>query len=165
MTVTLVVAVARNGVIGRDGGMPWRLSTDLARFKVLTLGHPVVMGRKTWESMPKRPLPGRTNIVITRDPGFSAEGALVAHSLDKALEAARSAEGGDDVKIIGGGQIYAAAMGAADRLDVTHVMIEPEGDTRFPDIDPALWRVSSSEDVPAGPKNDFATRFVVYERR
>ncbi len=162
MPVTFVVAIAENGIIGRDGGMPWRLSTDLQRFKATTMGKPIVMGRKTWESFPKRPLPGRRNIVITRDPDFQPDGAEVHHSLVDALSAA----GADEVEVcvIGGGQIYRQALSMADRLDVTHVLASLDGDTEFPQINPAEWRVVSSVDVPAGEKDSHATRHVVYER-
>src|SRR5690554_556640 len=163
MKTTLVVAMAENGVIGRDGSLPWRLSTDMRRFKETTMGKPVVMGRKTWESFPKRPLPGRHNIVITRDRDYRAEGATVVGSLDEALAAARQ-EGAAEVCIIGGGEIYAQALASADRLDVTHVLAAIEGDTRFPPIAPEIWHVVSSEDYPAGEKDTYATRHVVYER-
>ena len=164
MRVRVVVAVAENGVIGRDGGMPWRLSTDMKRFKATTMGKPVVMGRKTWESFPKRPLPGRHNIVVTRDPAYIAEGASVAPSLDAALALAR-ADGAGEVCVIGGGEIYAAALPLADSLDVTHILADIDGDTYFPAIDPALWRVASSAAFPAGDTDSHATRHVVYERR
>ena len=164
MRVTLVVAGAENGVIGRDGGMPWRLSTDMKRFKARTMGKPVVMGRKTWESFPKRPLPGRHNIIVTRDPAYAAEGASVVASLDAALALART-EGAEEACVIGGGEIYAAALPLADRLDVTHILAKIDGDTRFPAIDPAIWRVVSGEDVPAGEKDSHPTRHVVYARR
>lgn len=164
MRVTLVVGVAENGVIGRDGGMPWRLSSDLRRFKATTMGKPVVMGRKTWESLPKRPLPGRHNVVVTRDPAYRAEGATVAGSLDEALAIARG-EGADEACVIGGGEIYAAALPLADTLDVTHVLAEIDGDTLFPVIDPKLWQAVSNEDHPAGEKDSHATRHVVYRRR
>lgn len=164
MRVTLVVAIAENGVIGRDGGLPWRLSTDMKRFKATTMGKPVVMGRKTWESFPKQPLPGRHNIVITRDRGYVADGADVVSSLDEALALAR-ADGAEEVCVIGGGQIYAHALPAADRLDVTHVLAEIDGDTRFPPIDPETWYAVSSEDHAAGEKDTHATRHVIYERR
>ncbi|MCO5145972.1 MAG: dihydrofolate reductase [Aquamicrobium sp.] len=164
MRIRLVVAVAENGVIGRDGGMPWRLSTDMKRFKATTMGKPVVMGRKTWESFPKRPLPGRHNVVITRDPAYAAEGASVAASLEDALALAR-AEGAQEVCVIGGGEIYAAALPLADSLDVTHILVEIDGDTRFPAIDPAIWREASSENFPPGDRDSHATRHVVYERR
>jgi len=165
LSISLVVVVARNGVIGRGGGLPFRMSTDMRRFKALTVGHPVVMGRKTWESFPRRPLPERTNIVVTRDPGFAADGAVRAGSLEEALGIARAAPGGEAIKVIGGGEIYAQAMPLADRLDVTHVEAEVEGDTRFPVIDPAAWHPHESVDVPAGDRDDFASRYVVYLRR
>jgi dihydrofolate reductase len=156
MRIRFVVAVAENGVIGRDGAMPWRLSTDMKRFKATTTGKPVVMGRKTWESLPKRPLPGRLNIVVTRDAAYAAEGACVAASFDEALALAC---------VIGGGEIYAAALPLADSLDVTHILAEIDGDTRFPAIDPALWQEISSEEFPAGDKDSHATRHAVYRRR
>src|SRR5690606_39551890 len=142
MKVTLVVAIAENGVIGRDGDLPWRLSTDMKRFKATTMGKPVVMGRKTWESFPKRPLPGRHNIIVTRDPAYAAEGASTAVSLDAALALAR-ADGAEEACVIGGGEIYAAALPLADTLDVTHILAEIEGDSWFPAIDPATWRAAS----------------------
>lgn len=164
MKVTLVVGIADNGVIGRDGGLPWRLSTDLKRFKQTTMGKPVIMGRKTWESLPKPPLPGRHNIVVTRDNGYVASGATVVSSLEDALAAARS-EGAAEASVIGGGEIYRLAMPFADRLDVTHVLSSIEGDTHFPTIDPQEWNIISSEDFPVGEKDSHATRYVVYERR
>lgn len=169
MRIAIHVAVAQNGVIGRDGGMPWRLSTDLRRFKMDTMGKPLVMGRKTWESFPSRPLPGRLNIVVTRDEAYHAEGGETVSSLDEAFalaaqQAGRTA-GVDELCVIGGGQIYAQALPAADRLHVTHVLAEVEGDTVFPSIDPAVWELVSSEDFPAGEKDTHATRHAVYERR
>ena len=162
-TITLVVAIAENGVIGRDGGLPWRLSADLRRFRATTMGKPIVMGRKTWESFPKRPLPGRRNIVITRDRDYRSDGAEVFHSLDEALAAAGSNSG--EICVIGGGEIYRQVLEAADRLDITHVLAAIDGDTRFPPIDPATWRVVSSEEIPAGEKDSHPTRHTVYERR
>jgi dihydrofolate reductase len=164
--VALIAAVARNGVIGRDGEMPWRLSTDLKRFKRLTMGKPVIMGRKTFEAIGK-PLPGRTSIVVTRSPDFAADGAVVAPDLDTALsrageEAARMAA--TEVAVIGGGEIYAAMIDRADRLFITHVEATPEGDTRFPPIDPAVWRTVASERIDAGEKDSEATTFAEYER-
>lgn len=164
MKVTLVVGIAENGVIGRNGGLPWRLSTDLRRFRETTMGKPILMGRKTWESLPKRPLPGRLNILITRGEEYRAEGAQVASSLDEALSLAAAA-GAGEVSIIGGGEIYAQSLPRADRLDVTHILAEVDGDTRFPPIDPDIWRVVSSEDVPAGENDSHPTRHTVYERR
>ncbi|MBO6716797.1 MAG: dihydrofolate reductase [Rhizobiaceae bacterium] len=163
MTISIIVAIAENGVIGRDNGLPWRLSTDLKRFKALTMGKPIVMGRKTWEGLPKRPLPGRRNIVVTRNPEYEAEGADVFGSLDEALAA--GTECGGEVCVVGGGQIYAEALGRADRLHVTHVEATADGDTSFPVIDPERWQVGHEERVPAGEKDDHPTRYTVYERR
>ncbi len=159
--LSLIAAVAENGVIGRDGDMPWKLSTDLKRFKAITTGKPVVMGRKTFASI-GRPLPNRLNIVVTRDDAFAADGVTVAPDLDAALAAAGPA---DEVMVVGGGEIYRAFMARAERLYITHVAATPDGDTRFPPIDPAVWDVVSSEDVPAGPADSAATRFVIYARR
>ncbi|MEX0956772.1 MAG: dihydrofolate reductase [Rhizobiaceae bacterium] len=160
MTVSIVVAIAENGVIGLDNGLPWRLSTDMKRFKALTMGKPIVMGRKTWESMPKRPLPGRRNMVVTRNAAYEADGADVFGSLQEALEAA-----GGDACIIGGGEIYAQGLAHADQLHVTHVETAAEGDTVFPEIDRGVWKNVSEERVPAGERDQFATRYTVYERR
>lgn len=167
VTVAIIAAVARNGVIGADGAMPWRLSTDLRRFKALTLGHPVVMGRRTFEAI-GRPLPGRTNIVVSRRDGFAPEGVTVAPSLAAGLAAGRhaaAAAGVDTLFVIGGGEIYRAALPVAGRLLITHVEAEPDGDTRFPAIDPAEWAAVAEESVPAGATDSAATRFVNYERR
>lgn len=164
MTVALIAAVARNGVIGADNAMPWRLRADLQRFKQLTLGKPVVMGRHTFESLGK-PLGGRLNIVVSRQSGFAPDGVTVASSLEAALlRGAREAGPSGEVMVIGGGQLYAAAIGRADRLYITHVDATPPGDTRFPEIDPGVWRAVSREAVPAGEKDSAATEFVVYER-
>jgi len=169
MDVVIHVAIAENGVIGREGGLPWRLSTDLKRFKAETMGKPIVMGRKTWESFPKRPLPGRLNIVVTRDPAYRPEGAEVVHSLGDALALARTRgrcmAGIDEICVIGGGEIYAQALPLADRLSVTHVEAAVEGDTRFPPIDPDVWQAAGSQEFPAGEKDSHATRHVLYERR
>ncbi len=166
MRISLIAAVAANRVIGDGSGMPWRLSTDMKRFKALTMGKPVVVGRKTFETLGK-PLPGRTNIVVTRRAGFRPEGVIVAVDLDSALVQAQhvAAEtGADEVMVIGGGEIYAAAIAAADRLYITHVDAEPVGNTRFPSIDPMVWRATRREPVPAGEKDSAATVFTVYER-
>jgi len=169
MEVVLIAAVAENGVIGRDNGLPWRLSTDMQRFKATTMGKPIVMGRKTWESFPRKPLPGRLNIVVSRDPAYRAEGAETVTSLHDALKLAeirsRCVSGADAICIVGGGEIYRQAIELADRLDITHVRASPEGDTRFPAIDPQEWREASAEDHPAGEKDSHSTRHVVYVRR
>lgn len=167
MEISLVVAVTRNNVIGRDGGLPWRLSTDLRRFKALTLGKPVVMGRVCYDSI-GRPLPGRPNIVITRNRDFTGEGLIVAHSLNDGLAAAEAEAlrlGVDEICVIGGGVVYREVMDRATILHVTHIEAEIEGDTFFPAIDPAIWEAGPAEHVPVGEKDDFPTRFVTYRRK
>jgi dihydrofolate reductase len=159
--LSIIAAVAENGVIGRDGDMPWKLSTDLKRFKALTTGKPVLMGRKTFASI-GRPLPNRLNIVVTRDGAFAADGVTVVADLDAALAAAGEAE---EVMVIGGGEIYRAFIERAERLYITHVAATPDGDTHFPAIDPAQWSVVASEDVPSGPSDSAPSRFVTYARR
>ncbi|MGE3877409.1 MAG: dihydrofolate reductase [Parvibaculaceae bacterium] len=148
--IAFVVAVARNGVIGRDGGLPWRISSDLKRFKAITMGKPVIMGRKTWESLPRRPLEGRTNIVVTRQRGYDAPGALVAASLGEALAKAE----GEEVCIIGGGELFREALPIADRLYLTEVDLDASGDVYFPEIDRKSWIEISREVHPRGPKDD-----------
>ncbi len=146
-TVVLVAAVARNGVIGADGSMPWHIPADLKRFKRLTMGHPMVMGRKTFESMGL--LPGRRSIVVTRDPTWHAPGVEVADSLDTAIELAAGPGIDADpvVMVVGGGEIYAQAMDRADRLEITHLDRDAPGDTMFPAIDPAMWVVAEREEA------------------
>ncbi|CAN5250079.1 dihydrofolate reductase [soil metagenome] len=166
LRVSLIAAVAKNGVIGDGTGMPWRLSTDMQRFKRLTMGRPVVVGRKTFEGF-GRALQGRTNIVVSRHPQMWPQGVIAARDLPAALEIAKTEaerSGGDEVMILGGGEIYAETIGLADRLYVTHVDAAPAGRTRFPPIDPEVWRAVSREAVPPGPKDSAATTFVVYER-
>ncbi|PWE54414.1 diacylglycerol kinase [Metarhizobium album] len=165
--ISIVVAVSENGIIGRDGDMPWRLSTDLMRFKALTLGKPVIMGRKTLQSI-GRPLPGRPNIVITRDAGFVFPGVHVVHDIDAAIDLAGTLAldvGATEIAVIGGGEIYRQAIGRTDILYVTHVDHAVDGDTRFPAIDPGLWEKVSEEAVPAGERDSYATRFAIYRRR
>lgn len=160
MIVSLIAAVADNGVIGRDGGLPWRLSADLKRFKQLTMGKCLVMGRRTYESV-GRPLPGRTSIVVTRDPEWKAvPEVLVAHSLDEALGLAK----GEEVFLAGGESVYEEGLTRADRLYLTHVHAEVEGDTRFPEVDLDHWRVVREERHEADDRNAFAQTFRVYER-
>lgn len=165
--INIVVAVATNGVIGREGGMPWRLSTDLKRFKATTMGRPVIMGRKTFRSIGKA-LPGRTNIVVTRDDTFTADGVQVANSVEAALRLGQSiamTEGTDAVSVIGGGEIYQQAFAHADRVFLTHVECAPDGDTHFPTLDPTEWHKEHEENIPAGPKDSAATRYAVYRRK
>lgn len=138
--IVIIAAVARNRVIGRQNQLLWNIPEDMAHFKALTTGHTVVMGRKTWESLPPRfrPLPGRRNIVITRQTACTDPGAEIADSLENALKLASSAA---TVFIIGGEQIYTLAMAVADRLEITEVDLEPEGDAWFPEIDPVDWKI------------------------
>src|SRR5712691_2832613 len=140
--LTLVVAVAENGVIGNKGALPWRIPEDLKRFKALTLGKPCIMGRKTWDSFPKKPLPGRTNIVITRDRSWRADGATVAHSFDDALTLAER-EQPSEIAIVGGAEIYKAGMPLAARIELTEVHIAAEGDTHLAPFDTNVWRESA----------------------
>ena len=168
MDIAIYVAIAENGVIGREGGLPWRLSTDLKRFKADTMGKPIIMGRKTYEGI-GRPLPGRLNIVVTRDKTWRADGIEVAHSLDDAIALAkvrgRCMAGAQEICVVGGGEIYAQALPLADRLHVTHVLASVDGDAHFSSIDPNTWQVVSAEGFPAGEKDSHATRYTVYERR
>jgi dihydrofolate reductase len=165
--VALIAAVADNGVIGDGDGMPWRLSTDLRRFRALTLGKPVVMGRRTFAAIGK-PLAGRTNIVVTRQAGFASAGVTVAHDLDAALDLALDsarAAGVAEAMVIGGGEVYAQAMARAGRLYVTHVHASPPGTAHFPVIAADSWRLVSSEEFSAGENDTAATTFAVYEPR
>lgn len=160
MIRSLIVARARNGVIGRGNAMPWHLPADLAHFKRVTMGHPVVMGRRTWDSI-GRALPGRRNVVVSRSPGLALEGAEVASSLDEAL--ARLA-GSPEVFVIGGGQLYAEALPFADRLYVTEIDAAPDGDVRFPSIDPREWRETVLGTYPPDERNAHALRFLRLDR-
>jgi len=161
-----VVAVAQNGVIGRDGGLPWRLKSDMAHFRALTLGAPVVMGRKTYQSLQRKPLPGRTNIVVTRDGSFTAPGALVAASLEAALTAARgdALRRGSDIMVIGGAEIFNATLPVTDRVELTRVHAAPDGDTAYPELAASTWRETRREDHPPGPQDDAAFTILTYER-
>ena len=166
------VARARNGVIGRAGGLPWRLKSDLAIFKAVTLGKPIIMGRKTWESLPKRPLPGRINIVVTRDGSYEeeghAKGALVCERFDEALQIGReqaAEDGMDEVCVIGGAAIFALAFPKASRLYLTEVDAEVDGDVFFPAFDESQWIEVSREAHPAGEGDDHPFVFRVLERR
>lgn len=164
--ISLVVAVGENGVIGRGGALPWRLSGDLKYFKRVTLGRPVIMGRKTYESIGK-PLPGRTNIVVSRQQGFEAPGCLVCQSFEAALEAARReavALRADEICVIGGAGLYDTALAGADRIYLTEVHLAPEGDTFFPKLDKAQWREIQRDLQKAGDRDDGAYDFVILDR-
>jgi len=148
--IAMVVAIARNGAIGVDGDLPWRLPGDLAFFKRTTMGKPLVMGRKTWESLPRKPLPGRPNLVVTRDPSYGADGADVFTSVEAALGHAATLTQ-DEICIIGGAEIYRQAFERADRLYITDVDAEPEADTFFPTFDRANWTEVWREPGPTSP--------------
>ncbi|OIR06256.1 dihydrofolate reductase type 3 [mine drainage metagenome] len=158
--ISLIVAAARNGVIGRNNQLPWHLPGDLKYFKGVTLGKPVVMGRKTFQSI-GRPLPGRTNVVITRDTGWRAEGVLVAHDVETALALAAGLAAGGEVMVIGGAEIFRAALPLATRLYLTEVQADIDGDAFFPHPDPAEWRELSRRQQDGDPPY----AFVVLERR
>ncbi|WP_099864677.1 dihydrofolate reductase [Pararhizobium haloflavum] len=164
--VSIIVAVAANGVIGRKGDMPWKLSTDLKRFKALTMGKPIIMGRKTFEAIGKA-LPGRSNFVLTRDTSFTATDVTVVSDIREALRRARDqarSDGKDEYFIIGGGEIYQMALPYADRLHVTHVEAMPDGDTHFPSIDPSDWSLMEEVSIPVSAKDSEPTRYAVYRR-
>lgn len=159
--ISLVVAMARNRVIGRDKGLPWHLPADLRHFKALTMGKPIVMGRRTWESLPGL-LPGRRHIVVTRNPGYRAEGAEVVHSLDEAVTAAGPV---NEIMVVGGANLYAQALPLADRIYLTLIEAEIDGDTFFPSWDSDEWVEVASDHHPADDRNVFACRFIILERK
>jgi len=161
--VSLIVAMSTNRVIGRDGDLPWHLPVDLRHFKKTTMGHHLIIGRATWDEVGK-PLPGRTMVIVTRNRDFSAEGVLVAHSVHEALSLVRE----DDEPFIGGGaEIYRQALdaGIPDRLYITRVHAEVEGDTVFPDYDRDAWLLADRVDHPADEKNQYSCSFEIYDRR
>jgi dihydrofolate reductase len=165
--ISIVVAVAENDVIGFDGDMPWQLSTDLKRFKALTIGKPMIMGRKTFAAIGSA-LPGRTSIVVTRDTSWQAEGVVPMHSLETAISLAKeiaASSGVEEACIVGGGNIYKQSIDMADVIHLTRVHATPKGDTVFPTIDPVIWNEVSREAVPAGEKDTAETTYIVYERR
>jgi dihydrofolate reductase len=164
--LAVIVAAARNGVIGRNNALPWTLSEDLRYFKRVTMGKPIIMGRKTYESI-GRPLPGRTNIVITRQPGYSAQGVSVVSGLDEALSLAEhvaQSDGADEMMVIGGAEIYAAALPRAERLYLTEVHADVEGNALLPAVDWGDWRELRRERHEASPPNSYDYSFVLYER-
>jgi dihydrofolate reductase len=161
--ISLIVAVSRNGVIGNKGRLPWRLPEDMQHFKSLTMGKPVIMGRKTWDSLPKKPLPGRSNIIVTRDKNFHAESTIVAHSFDDALTKAR-AEKPQEIMVIGGEAIFAAALPVASRVYLTAVECDVEGDARMPLIDRNIFDEVAC-DGPHRTGAGLAYSFLTLERR
>ncbi len=171
MYLALVVARARNGVIGRDGDLPWRLRSDLQRFKAITLGKPCIMGRSTWESLPLKPLPGRLNLVLTRDLSYEeagkANGAVVCSNLADAVDIARETaedDGVEEICVIGGTALFEATLPRARRLYITEVEAEPEGDAWFPAFDESLFAETMNERHDAGDKDDHAFTFRVLDR-
>jgi dihydrofolate reductase len=161
------IAMARNGVIGRDGALPWRLKSDLAMFRAITMGKPVIMGRKTWESLPSGPLKGRTNIVVSRDGSFEPKGALVCEDFSEAVQIAREQaqeDGASEVCVIGGASLFELALRRAARLYLTEVEADVEGDVRLAPIDESRWREVRREAHPAGEGDDYPFVFRVLER-
>ena len=158
--ISIIVAVSTNNVIGAQGELPWRLSDDLKHFKTVTMGKPIIMGRKTWESI-GRPLPGRQNIVITRQPGFQAEGCDVVKSIEEGIVAAGDVE---EVMVIGGSQVYDLALPVTERLYLTRVHAEIEGDAFFPEIDETEWGLITDELHDADENNEYSYSFRTYER-
>jgi dihydrofolate reductase len=166
--LSLVVARAANGVIGRDGDLPWRLKSDLALFKANTLGKPIIMGRKTWDSLPRKPLPGRMNVVLSRDGSFEPAQAVVCESFLEAVQMAKEQaedDGVGEVCVIGGHALFEMALPKAKRLYLTEVAAQVEGDVTFPDFDEAAWSEVRRAAYPAGEGDDHAFTFRVLERR
>jgi dihydrofolate reductase len=164
--ISLIVAMARNGVIGRDGGLPWRLSSDLKLFRRLTMGKPLIMGRRTFASL-KQPLDGRDNIVVTRDPNFAADGTIIAHSFDDALARARSCarqRGADELLVIGGAEIFREALPLAHRIYLTEVEADIPGDVTFPPINWSEWTTLSANPPEKGQKDAYPFTFSIKER-
>lgn len=164
--ISLIAAVARNNVIGADQSIPWHIPSDFAWFKAKTMGKPMIMGRKQFETFP-RPLPGRPHIVVTRQADYRPDGVSVVHDLDAALEMARNvaiAAEQDEIMVIGGGDIYAQAIGKADRLYISHVDLAPVGDVYFPPIDPAIWAVVDMPVLTPSDKDSAAYIIKVYDK-
>lgn len=162
--IAMIVAVAENGVIGREGGLPWRLPEDMKWFKSRTMGRPIIMGRKTWESFPKRPLAGRTNIVVTRQTGYDAEGGVVAASLDSALALAHG-EQPEEIMIIGGAELYAQAMAVTHRIYLTRVHAPVEGDAHFPALDLSQWTETVIGVYPSSAERPLGYSFLILNRK
>jgi dihydrofolate reductase len=164
MRISLIAAVATNGTIGRNNDLPWHMGADLKRFKALTTGHHFIMGRRTFESIGSKPLPNRTNVIVTRDPSFRADGVKVTHSLAEAIHLATEAKD-DEVFIGGGADIFEQAVHNADRMYITRVHAEVEGDTFFPDFDDVSeWHLTDAEHFDADEKNDYPYSFLTYDR-
>lgn len=159
--ISLVVAMGKNRVIGAEGRIPWHLPNELKLFRRITMGHHIIMGRKTYESI-GRLLPGRTTVIVTRQPGYAVPGAVVAHSIDEAIAGCRE---DDEMMVIGGGELYRAILPRADRIYLTTVDAEPSGDTFMPHLDQKEWHVASSEAFPADDRHPYAYRFEVWDRK
>jgi dihydrofolate reductase len=162
------IARARNGVIGKDGALPWRLKTDLANFRAVTMGKPVIMGRKTWESLPKKPLVGRTNIVLSRDGSFEPKGAVVCEEFGEAVAIGReqaAEDGAREVCVIGGASLFELALPKAGRIYLTDIDAEVEGDVILPPLDESRWTEVSAKSYPAGEDDDYPFTIRVLERR
>lgn len=162
------IARARNGVFGRGAGLPWRIRSDLQMFKALTMGKPIIMGRRTWESLPRKPLPGRMNIVLSRDASFEPQGALVCENLAEAVGIAReqaAEDGAEEVCVIGGAAVVLAALPKASRVYLTEIEGEPEGDVFLPALDETGWTEVRREHHERGPEDDYAYTFRMLERR
>ena len=167
VAIAFVVAAAQNGVIGRDGQLPWRLPSDLKRFRQLTLGKPVIMGRKTYQSIGK-PLDGRDNIVLSRQSDFRASGVAVVGEIGQAIQLGRrlaAARGVHEVAIIGGAEVFRAALAEADRIYLTCVHGAPEGETRLPALDPEAWQETAREPMPKGANDQYPADFIVLDRK
>jgi dihydrofolate reductase len=162
--IAMIVAAAANNVIGREGGLPWRLPEDMKWFRARTMGRPIIMGRKTWESFPKRPLPGRTNIVVTRQAGYVAEGGVVASSLDAALALAHG-EQPEEIMIIGGAELYTQALPMTQRIYLTRVYGTVEGDAHFPALDLSQWTETVVGDYPSSADRPLGYSFVILDRK
>ncbi|MEQ9143777.1 MAG: dihydrofolate reductase [Parvibaculaceae bacterium] len=167
MHISFVVAIAENSVIGQGGDLPWKISGDMKHFKAVTLGKPIIMGRKTWESFPRRPLPGRPNLIVTRNADYDAPGGEVFTSVEAALARAKELCGElgvDEIMILGGAEIYAATLPMADRIYLTRVHASPEGDTSFPDFDPADWKEVRNVRQPKDEGDSDEYSLIVLER-
>ena len=162
MIISLVYAVSQNGVIGDKGGLPWHVPSDLKHFKATTMGKPIIMGRKTWESLPRKPLPGRVNIVLTRDVGFTALGALVAHDAPSALALAGQVE---EICVIGGAEVFMAFLPSTRKIYLTRILAMVEGDVMMPELDMASWRQVSRSGPMQAQGDGAAYETLTYERR
>ncbi len=166
VAISLVVAVAENGVIGREGGLPWRMPSDLKTFRNMTMGKPLIMGRRTLQAIGK-PLDGRDNIVVTRDATFAMPGTIVVGSIDAALAEARrcaAARGADEIMVIGGADIYRQTMPVADRIYLTRIHARPEGDATFAEPEPEQWRLTERRPIAPHPRDDHTATLLVFER-